>query len=227
MASIEKSKNEEEQKKKKKKNKEGAVTSKSPIKKTLTKSPKQEGEKEKKKKKKQQHSKTSNGTISEPPEVLIIPSSSCDSQESQDDDREEIAKRIEPSNRSNKSSKPVKTNKRKEKAEADNEDGEDGTMCRFPMARIKRIMKSEDPGLQLSQDVVFLVNKATEKFIEQFCEEAYGCSVRDRKNYLAYKHLSTAVSEQRRFDFLSDFVPEKLKAVDALAQRNLVENREG
>ncbi|KAF2300588.1 hypothetical protein GH714_014192 [Hevea brasiliensis] len=157
----------------------------------------------------------------------MIPSSSCDSQESQDETGEENAKRIEPKNQSSKSPKPKKSNKRKEKAEADNEDGEDGTMCRFPMARIKRIIKSEDPGLQLTQDVVFLVNKATEKFIEQFCEEAYGCSVRDRKNYLAYKHLSSAVSKQRRFDFLSDFVPEKLKAEDALAQRKLVENRQG
>ncbi|KAJ9188872.1 hypothetical protein P3X46_000228 [Hevea brasiliensis] len=223
MASTKKSEHEEE-KKKKKKNKEAAVTSKSPIKKTPEKSPRQEKEKKKKKKK---HNKTANGTISEPVEVLMIPSSSCDSQESQDETGEENAKSLEPKNQSSKSPKPKKSNKRKKKAEADNEDGEDGTMCRFPMARIKRIIKSEDPGLQLTQDVVFLVNKATEKFIEQFCEEAYGCSVRDRKNYLAYKHLSSAVSKQRRFDFLSDFVPEKLKAEDALAQRKLVENRQG
>ncbi|KAJ6309693.1 hypothetical protein OIU76_014598 [Salix suchowensis] len=104
---------------------------------------------------------------------------------------------------------------------------EDGTACRFPMARIKRIIKSEDSDSLLSQDVVFLVNKATEKFLEQFSDEAYDFSVQDRKKSLAYKHLSTVVSKRRRFDFLSDFVPGKLKAKDALADRKLAMTGEG
>ncbi|KAF9675221.1 hypothetical protein SADUNF_Sadunf09G0009600 [Salix dunnii] len=127
-------------------------------------------------------------------------------------------------NRSTKSSKIKNANDAKRKGKDGDFDGEgeeDGTACRFPMARIKRIIKSEDSDSLLSQDVVFLVNKATEKFLEQFSDEAYDCSVQDRKKSLAYKHLSTVVSKRRRFDFLSDFVPGKLKAKDALADRKL------
>ncbi|KDP44071.1 hypothetical protein JCGZ_05538 [Jatropha curcas] len=213
MASTKKSKNEEDKKKKRIK----VVAS--------TKSPKQEKNKDKKKKKKQNN--TANGTTrrSESLDVMVISSSSCGSQESE----EETVKRSETKKRSITSTNRTKksNSKRKEQAEEDNEEGEAEITFRFPMARIKRIITREESGLQLNQDVVFLVNKATEKFIQQFCEEGYDCSVRDRKKSLGYKHLSSVVREQRRFDFLSDFVPDKLNAQDALAQMKLLETRQG
>ncbi|KAJ8751424.1 hypothetical protein K2173_016630 [Erythroxylum novogranatense] len=165
---------------------------------------------------------TGNGKIVREPKVLVVPSSSCESQEV-----DEIGEEHEAKNPTAKSLKTQESKETKKKERDENEEEEEGTMSRFPMARIKRIIKSEDPSLQVGQDVVFLVNKATEKFLEKFCEEAYECSVRDNKKSLGYKHLSAVVSKGRRFDFLSDFVPEKLKAADALADREVVETGKG
>ncbi|XWS28413.1 hypothetical protein CRYUN_Cryun25bG0066600 [Craigia yunnanensis] len=152
--------------------------------------------------------KSSNGTLIES-EVIAYPSSSSESREQE--------------NR-NKTNKNVKPNKRKQQEKVEeNEEEEEAKMCRFPINRIRRIIKSEDCRMALSQDVVFLVNKATEKFLEQFCEDGYKCSVKDRKKSLSYKHLSIVVRERKRYDFLSDYVPEKIKAEDALKEKNLIE----
>ncbi|KAG6760712.1 hypothetical protein POTOM_033892 [Populus tomentosa] len=202
-------------------------------------------------------SKTGNSSPREPV-VLLLPSSSSSSSDSlevteiegEDDETKSGIK-----NRSMKSSKMNSANNAKRKGKDDDFDGEgeeDGTACRFPMARIKRIIKSEDSESLLNQDVVFLVNKATEKFLEQFSDEAYDYSVQDPSGNYPMAHIiskqetveslynallsnvpefnrhavfffvsATVVSKRRRFDFLSDFVPEKLQAKDALADRKL------
>ncbi|XP_034895988.1 DNA polymerase II subunit B3-1 isoform X2 [Populus alba] len=177
-----------------------------------------------KQEKKKGRSKTGNSSPREPVVLLLSSSSSSisDSQEVTGIEGEDDETKSGIKNRSMKSSKIKSANNAKRKGKDDDFDGageEDGTACRFPMARIKRIIKSEDSESLLNQDVVFLVNKATEKFLEQFSDEAYDYSVQDRKKSLAYKHLF--VSKRRRFDFLSDFVPEKLQAKDALADRKL------
>ncbi|RVW97238.1 hypothetical protein CK203_025983 [Vitis vinifera] len=59
-----------------------------------------------------------------------------------------------------------------------------------------------------------------EEFLQQFVNDAYACSVKDRKNYVSYKHIASAVSKCKRFDFLSDFVPERVSAEKALAERS-------
>ncbi|KAF8077136.1 hypothetical protein N665_1060s0014 [Sinapis alba] len=95
---------------------------------------------------------------------------------------------------------------------------EDAKMIRFPMNRIRRIMRSDNSAPQIMQDAVFLVNKATELFIERFSEEAYESSVQDKKKFIHYKHLSSVVSNDERYEFLADCVPEKLKAEVALQE---------
>jgi DNA polymerase epsilon subunit 4/chromatin accessibility complex protein 1 len=50
-------------------------------------------------------------------------------------------------------------------------------------------MRSDNSAPQIMQDAVFLVNKATEMFIERFSEEAYDSSVKDKKKFIHYKHL--------------------------------------
>ncbi|KAJ4915158.1 hypothetical protein Rs2_00708 [Raphanus sativus] len=95
---------------------------------------------------------------------------------------------------------------------------EEAKMIRFPMTRIRRIMRSDNSAPQIMQDAVFLVNKATELFIERFSEEAYGSSVKDKKKFIHYKHLSSVVSNEERYEFLTDCVPEKLKAEVALEE---------
>ncbi|GAV66381.1 CBFD_NFYB_HMF domain-containing protein [Cephalotus follicularis] len=148
-------------------------------------------------------------------EVIVVPSSSCDSQESQQQQQH-------TKNCNKKTGKKPNRGKRKEK-EASNgnkngEEEEEAKMCVFPMMRVKRIMKSDASDSHISQDAVFLVNQASVMFIQQFCEDAYECCMEDRKKSLHYNHLSSVVSKQRRYDFLSDFVPQKLKAKDALAE---------
>ncbi|XP_011044380.1 PREDICTED: DNA polymerase epsilon subunit C [Populus euphratica] len=206
-------KSKREMKKKKSSSKEVVVITKS----------KQENKKSK--------SKTSNISPREPVVLLLSSSSSSsDSQEIIEIEGEDDETKSGIKNRSMKSSKIKSANNAKRKGKDDDFDGEgdeDGTACWFPMARIKRIINSEDTESLLNQDVVFLVNKATEKFLEQFSDEAYDYTVQDRKKSLAYKHLSTVVSKRRRFDFLSDFVPEKLNAKDALADRKLAMTGQG
>jgi DNA polymerase epsilon subunit 4/chromatin accessibility complex protein 1 len=55
-------------------------------------------------------------------------------------------------------------------------------------------------------------------FIERFSEEAYDSSVKDKKKFIHYKHLSSVVSNDQRYEFLADSVPEKLKAEAALEE---------
>ncbi|RDX70681.1 DNA polymerase epsilon subunit 4, partial [Mucuna pruriens] len=98
--------------------------------------------------------------------------------------------------------------------------GEEAKTNVFPMNRIRTMIKGEDPDLRVSQEALLAINNAAEKFLEQFTQDAYACSVQDRKKSLSYKHLANVVSKQRRYDFLSDFVPEKVKAEDALRERS-------
>ncbi|CAH8251533.1 unnamed protein product [Arabidopsis lyrata] len=110
---------------------------------------------------------------------------------------------------------PTKTSKNREE-----DDGgvEDAKMFKFPMNRIRRIMRIDNSAPQIMQDAVFLVNKATEMFIKRFSEEAYDSSVQDKKKFIHYKHLSSVVSNDERYEFLADSVPEKLKAEAALEE---------
>ncbi|KAM7279818.1 hypothetical protein ACFE04_006952 [Oxalis oulophora] len=87
---------------------------------------------------------------------------------------------------------------------ADYDDDEEEKACAFPMARVKRIIKSQGIDSLLSQEAVFVVNKASEMFLRQFSENAYDRAVEDRKKSLHYGHVY--------------FVPEKVKAEDALAE---------
>ncbi|GJR29438.1 DNA polymerase epsilon subunit C [Tanacetum coccineum] len=57
-----------------------------------------------------------------------------------------------------------------------------------------------------------------EKFLQLFATEAYASAFLDRKKQIDYKHLSSVVGKRKRFDFLADFVPEKVKAQDALKE---------
>ncbi|KAL8140454.1 hypothetical protein V2J09_006475 [Rumex salicifolius] len=111
---------------------------------------------------------------------------------------------------------------KKKKKEEDKEE-EASAGCRFPVSRVDRIIRSEGSDYRITHEAVFLINKASEKFLEIFCGDSYKCAAHDRKSYVSYKHLSTAVTKDLRFDFLSDYVPEKVKADKALAEQKPVE----
>ncbi|KAK0604082.1 hypothetical protein LWI29_011805 [Acer saccharum] len=211
------SKKTREEEKEKKKTKETKLT-KPEIKNKKKPSPK--------KPKNNNNNKTINGAAKKEPEVVATPSSSADSHqepESQESEQEQEKRSEEATNQRNKSKKSKKSRENQE--EVDDEDDEKA--CRFPTKRIWRIVKSQSSGSSITGDAVFLVNKATEKFLEQFCEDAHAQCVKDRKKSLSYQHLASVVSKQRRYDFLSDFVPEKIKAEAALAESKLTEKEEG
>ncbi|KAH7691461.1 DNA-directed DNA polymerase protein [Dioscorea alata] len=91
--------------------------------------------------------------------------------------------------------------------------------CSFPMSRVWRLVRSE--GCQGSaidtrttQDAVFLINKAAEMFLEKFTEDVYANA--KHKKSVAYKNLSSTVYKEKKYEFLSDFIPEKLRGEDAL-----------
>ncbi|KAI3511767.1 hypothetical protein L1887_18925 [Cichorium endivia] len=111
-----------------------------------------------------------------------------------------------------------KNQKKKKKVKEEIDEKDSSSLYQIPMNRVSRIIKVEDPNVRITQDAVFIINKASEKFLELFTTEAYASAFLDRKKHIGYKHLSSVVSKRRRFDFLSDFVPEKVKAEDALKE---------
>ncbi|XP_071721155.1 uncharacterized protein [Rutidosis leptorrhynchoides] len=91
-------------------------------------------------------------------------------------------------------------------------------LYQIPMNRVSRIIKSEDANIRITQDAVYVINKASEKFLQLLTTEAFASAFLDRKKNIDYKCLSSVVSKRRRLDFLSDFVPEKVKVEDALKE---------
>ncbi|XP_022986060.1 DNA polymerase epsilon subunit C-like isoform X2 [Cucurbita maxima] len=132
---------------------------------------------------------TSNGSVKEN-EVLPI-SAPGDAEE----DRVETTSK---SPNTSKSKKVKRNHGKKEEngyAEEEEEEEEEAEeeaeekIYKFPMNRIKKIMRDENSDLRINQEALFLVNKATEMFLVQFCKDAYACCAQDRKKSLAYKHL--------------------------------------
>ncbi|KAL9254440.1 DNA polymerase II subunit B3-1-like protein [Drosera capensis] len=83
----------------------------------------------------------------------------------------------------------------------------------FPVSRVDRIVRSEGAAseFRITSEAVFLIKNATEKFLEAFSADSYSSAIRD----------PTVVSKEKRFEFLSDFVPEKVKAEKALSEMKL------
>ncbi|GJR29436.1 DNA polymerase epsilon subunit C [Tanacetum coccineum] len=72
--------------------------------------------------------------------------------------------------------------------------------------------------MRVIQLATFANTAELEKFLQLFTTEAYASAFLDRKKQIDYKHLSSVVGKRKRFDFLADFVPEKVKPEDALKE---------
>lgn len=88
--------------------------------------------------------------------------------------------------------------------------------CSFPMSRVRLLMRDEDASMRATNETVFLINKASELFLEAFAKDAHQNALKERKKSIAYDNLSTSVCNQKRYKFLSDFVPLRVTAGDAL-----------
>lgn len=88
----------------------------------------------------------------------------------------------------------------------------------FPLARVKRLIKSEG-DTRVSLEATYAIAKAVGLFLEKFVEQSFEHMIDDKRHSLSYKDLSMHVSQAKRFEFLADFVPEKVAASSALAGR--------
>ncbi|KAG4967305.1 hypothetical protein AAZX31_12G066000 [Glycine max] len=174
-----------------------------------------------------------------------IPKTDGKTKKNKEISQEENKKKIKKAKLSNGTSKQRDEGSKKGVAAEGN--GEEAKMNVFPMNRIRTMIKGEDPEMRVSQEALFAINNTVvgflflasssplfrclypssfssfslqEKFLEQFTQDAYAFCAQDRKKCLSYDHLAHVVSKQRRYDFLSDFVPERVKAEDALRERS-------
>ncbi|TDG41991.1 hypothetical protein AWZ03_011588 [Drosophila navojoa] len=73
-------------------------------------------------------------------------------------------------------------------------------------------MKSSmDTGL-ITNEVLFLMTKCTELFVQHLAREAYLASCAKQSNdTLKYEHLSQLVNKRKNLEFLLQIVPEKIR----------------
>ncbi len=79
----------------------------------------------------------------------------------------------------------------------------------LPIARVKRIMKSDVDVKLISPEAVLLVAKASELLLEHLAEESSRHMSNDNRKMLQYRDMVQAVKECDVFDFLEDIVPER------------------
>lgn len=88
----------------------------------------------------------------------------------------------------------------------------------LPLARVRRVMKSDDCIRAVTQEAGVLVCKATELFLGSLAERALEAEGGDSQA-LTYTSVAAVVSRTNRLDFLRDVVPTKLPASAVLAAR--------
>jgi histone H3/H4 len=89
----------------------------------------------------------------------------------------------------------------------------------LPLARVKRIMKSDADVKLISQEAVVLVTKAAELLIEHLAEEAYKHTQLENRKTMQYKDLSLAVKSSEAFDFLEEIIPERTLFSNVLSKQ--------
>ncbi|XP_068640873.1 DNA polymerase II subunit B3-1-like isoform X2 [Aristolochia californica] len=90
----------------------------------------------------------------------------------------------------------------------------------FSMPRVRRLMKTQ-ADLRTNRESLFLISATTAMFLQQLVQDAYEEEPRP------HKKSASVVSKQKRYEFLSDFVPERLKAKVALSERAALEEEMG
>ncbi|KAF9596917.1 hypothetical protein IFM89_014481 [Coptis chinensis] len=169
-----------------------------------------------------------------------VPSKISSSSGSEEEEEEEV----KSSNNSNQNvnedekKKEKSKNSRKNKEVVSSSDTGVGSCC-FPANRINRIIRSEGADFRITQESIFLINKATydhanafsNKFINKILVvNIHSANLKARFkahtmlealhfNLLGMEALPFAVSKGKKYDFLSDFVPDKIRAEDALLER--------
>ncbi|XP_076924014.1 uncharacterized protein LOC143586331 [Bidens hawaiensis] len=77
---------------------------------------------------------------------------------------------------------------------------------RFPAARIKKIMQSDEDVGKIAMAVPLLVSKALELFLQDLCDRTYEVTLQRGAKTLNSMHLKQCVQSFNVFDFLRDTV---------------------
>jgi len=75
-------------------------------------------------------------------------------------------------------------------------------LTKFPLGRVKHIMKMDPDLTMASQESVFLVSKALEMFVESLAREAYGYTERAKKKTVAKTDVDKAIDTADCLAFL-------------------------
>ncbi|XP_003739450.1 DNA polymerase epsilon subunit 4 [Galendromus occidentalis] len=75
-------------------------------------------------------------------------------------------------------------------------------LLRFPISKIRTIMKLDSEMNSASQEAVFIVAKATELFIEAIAKETYNFTLQNRKKTVQRRDVESAIDSIEVFSFL-------------------------
>ncbi|XP_041475492.1 DNA polymerase epsilon subunit 4-like [Lytechinus variegatus] len=73
---------------------------------------------------------------------------------------------------------------------------------KFPLTRIKNIMKTDPDVTLASQESVFLLAKATEYFLENFTKSAYSFTERGKKKTIRKQDIDLSIDAHDSYAFL-------------------------
>jgi len=78
--------------------------------------------------------------------------------------------------------------------------------ARFPPARIKKIMQTDEEVGKVAQAVPVIISRALELFAENLLNQANKVTLRRGARTLTPSHLKFCIENERKFDFLRDMV---------------------
>ncbi|KAJ3993737.1 histone-fold-containing protein [Lentinula boryana] len=81
----------------------------------------------------------------------------------------------------------------------------------LPLARIKKVMKSDPDVKMIAADAPILFCKACEIFIEEITARAFIIADSNKRRTLSRSDIAAALSKSDQFDFLIDIVPRDLQ----------------
>ncbi|XP_021761063.1 nuclear transcription factor Y subunit C-4-like [Chenopodium quinoa] len=94
----------------------------------------------------------------------------------------------------------------------------------LPLARIKKIMKSDDNVRMISADAPVLLSRACEMFIQDLTLRAWSCTEEGKRKTLQKADISAALSTTDLFDFLVDILPREKPLTSTIPPMNVMMN---
>ncbi|KAL2922496.1 Nuclear transcription factor Y subunit C-3 [Bienertia sinuspersici] len=86
----------------------------------------------------------------------------------------------------------------------------------LPLARIKKIMKSDDNVRMISADAPVVLSRACEMFIQDLTLRSWSCTEESKRKTLQKADISAALSTSDLFDFLVDILPREKPFISTL-----------